>query len=205
MILPSRFDQVGAMDRNRNRDRHAVPHDRHHVRTSGDDGLAWVIRQAQPADVATIKDQFRKLHTFNASLDPRFALSAAWETHFDAVMQQVLRGDEWLCLIACETGSEMSTDMSADRPCGFVLAAVHRDSGMWYYHEWVEVEALYVEHAWRGSGLAEALLAQACAWATSIGHSVVQLYVTASNERAIRFYQHAGFGQTQAIMRKVLA
>jgi ribosomal protein S18 acetylase RimI-like enzyme len=29
--------------------------------------------------------------------------------------------------------------------------------------------------------------------------------VTASNERAIRFYRREGFGQTQAIMRKELS
>ena len=156
------------------------------------------IRPMQPEDVATVKDLFRKLHMFNASLDPRFALSETWETHFDAVMRQALLcDDEWLCLLA--------SDWDTGLPTGFALAAVHRDSGMWHYSERVEVEALYVEHAWRGRGLAETLLDRACLWAESIGQSVVQLYVTASNERAIRFYRHEGFGQTQAIMRKVLA
>lgn len=199
MILPSPVDQAGAMDRHTGSQ--AVPQQGHHARASVDGGLPWAIRPAQPADVAAIKELFRKLHTFNASLDPRFALSAAWETHFDAVIQQALRGDEWLCLVA----HEMDTDIGMDRPCGFALAAVHRDSGMWHYREWVEVEALYVESAWRGRGLAEMLLTQACAWAERIGQSVVQLYVTASNERAIRFYRHEGFGETQAIMRKVVA
>lgn len=158
---------------------------------------AWTVREAHAGDVAAISEMFRKLHTYNASLDPRFALSERWESYFDAAMRQALRGGEWLCLIAREMGT--------DAPCGFALAAVHRDSGMWHFSEWVEVEALYVENVWRGRGLAEAVLAEACAWAERVGHSVVQLYVTASNDRAIRFYRHAGFGETQAIMRKVLA
>lgn len=190
MTLPAPFDRAAAMDRRAAS--HGVPHAQ-----MPSDGQGWAIRSMQPADVAAIKEMFRKLHTFNTALDPRFALSEAWETHFDAVIQQALRGDEWLCLIARESGT--------DRTSGFALAAVHRDSGMWHYHEWVEVEALYVEDAWRGRGLAETLLGRACEWAESIGHSVVQLYVTASNERAIRFYRHEGFGETQAIMRKVLA
>jgi ribosomal protein S18 acetylase RimI-like enzyme len=33
---------------------------------------------------------------------------------------------------------------------------------------------------------------------------VVQLYVTASNARALAFYRHEGFRETQAIMHKVL-
>jgi GNAT superfamily N-acetyltransferase len=156
----------------------------------------WRIRHPRAADVATLKEMFCKLHAFNAALDPRFALSEEWERHFDAAIEHALQGAS-LCLIACETGS--------DRPIGFVLGAVHRDSGMWRYREWVEVEALYIEEPWRGCGFAEMLLDRACEWADSVGQTVVQLYVTASNERAIRFYQHEGFGETQAIMRKVLA
>jgi ribosomal protein S18 acetylase RimI-like enzyme len=189
MTVPSLLDRPVTLDA---LDLHGVPYAR-----PSRDGQEWAIRRVRPADVAAIKEMFRKLHAFNASLDPRFALSEEWETHFDAAIQQALRGDEWLCLIARETDT--------DQPYGFALAAVHRDSGMWHYHEWVEVEALYVEDAWRGRGLAETLLAHACDWAESIGQSVVQLYVTASNERAIRFYRHEGFGETQAIMRKVLA
>jgi ribosomal protein S18 acetylase RimI-like enzyme len=37
-----------------------------------------------------------------------------------------------------------------------------------------------------------------------LGQPVVQLYVTASNERALRFYQREGFHQAQAILRRVL-
>lgn len=51
----------------------------------------------------------------------------------------------------------------------------------------------------------EPLLTHACEWAESVGQSTVQLYVITSNERAIRFYRREGFGETQAIMRKVLA
>jgi GNAT superfamily N-acetyltransferase len=157
----------------------------------------WAIYRMQRADVAEVKALFRKLHAFNSALDPRFALSEEWEAHFDATIEEMLRGDESLGLIAREMGT--------GRACGFALAAVHHDSGMWRYHEWVEVEALYVEDTWRGSGLADALLARACGWADSVGQPVVQLYVTASNDRAIRFYEHEGFHETQAIMRKVLA
>jgi GNAT superfamily N-acetyltransferase len=157
---------------------------------------SWVIRPLQHADVAALKGLFRKLHAFNAALDPQFALSENWEAYFDTVIEEALSG-KVLCLLAFEIGT--------DRPCGFAMASVHHDSNMWRVHEWVEVEALFVADAWRGRGLADVLLTRACDWAESVGQSVVQLYVTASNDRAIRFYQHEGFGETQAIMRKVLA
>lgn len=160
-------------------------------------GQEWVVREAQSSDIAAVRVMFLQLHAFNSALDSRFALSAEWEAHFDTMLQQALHDTGSLCLIAREPGTA--------RPCGLALAAVHRDSGMWRYREWVEVEALYVDDAWRGCGLADALLERACDWAESIGQPVVQLYVTASNERAINFYRREGFSQSQAIMRRVLA
>ena len=157
----------------------------------------WILRRARPRDAAAVKALFWKLHTFNAGLDPRFALSAEWETHFDAAMEEAVRGRESLCLIACERQSGQT--------CGFVLAAIHRDSGMWRHREWVEVEGLYVEDAWRGQGLGACLLARTCDWAKRMGQPVVQLYVTASNGQALRFYGREGFRQAQAILRRVLA
>ena len=157
----------------------------------------YCIRQAQLTDGAVVKILFGKLHAFNAALDPQFALSEHWETYFDAALQEALRGKEALCLIAREADTS--------RPCGFALARIHRDSDMWRFREWIEVEALYVEDNWRGCGLADMLLARTCEWAESVGQRTVQLYVTASNERAIRFYQNEGFRETQAIMRKTLA
>src|SRR5262245_54731848 len=95
------------------------------------DSQEWVLRRMQQTDVMAVKQLFSKLHAFNAALDPRFALSEDWDAHFHGAVQQALRGDGSLCLIARET--------STDLPCGFTLAAVHRDSGIWRYHEWVEV------------------------------------------------------------------
>ena len=156
----------------------------------------WEIERAQCADMADIKVLFRRLHAFNTALDARFALSQQWEAPFEAAMQRAFRGEDVICFIARDTRT--------GRPCAFALAAVHHDSDLWQYREWVEVEALYVDDAWHGRGLANDLLGHACAWAAGVGQLVVQLYVTASNERAIHFYQHAGFRTTQEIMRKVL-
>lgn len=160
-------------------------------------GQGWEIERAHCTDLPAVKELFRRLHAFNTTLDARFALAQAWETPFEAAMQRALRGEEAICFIARETQTGL--------PCAFALAAIHRDSDLWRYREWVEVEALYVDDAWHGHGLAEDLLSRTCAWAERVGQPAVQLYVTASNERAIRFYQHAGFRTTQEIMRKVLA
>jgi ribosomal protein S18 acetylase RimI-like enzyme len=50
-----------------------------------------------------------------------------------------------------------------------------------------------------------ALLGRALGWAAERGLPVVQLYVTASNARALRFYERNGFRPAQAILRAVLS
>lgn len=171
---------------------HAAP-----LQDAAPHGQGWVLRQAQPRDVAAIKTLFLRLHTFNAALDPRFALARDWELHFDAAMEEALHARDALCLVIAEAEDE--------RISGFVLAAVHRDSRMWQYRDWVEVEALYVADDKRGQGCGAALLDRTCAWAESVGQPVVQLYVTASNQHALTFYQRQGFREAQAILRKVPA
>jgi GNAT superfamily N-acetyltransferase len=155
---------------------------------------AWDIRPVEHSDLADLKRLFLKLHRFNARLDPRFALAADWERHLGDLGAHTPSGRPRLALLAREGG----------QPAGFVLAAVHHDAPLWRHRTWAEVEALYVEPSWRGAGLADALLERACAWAAGLGMPVVQLYVTASNSRAIRFYERQGFRPAQAIMRAVL-
>ena len=159
-----------------------------------DDG--WGIRPVGRGDLADLKRLFLKLHLYNDSLDPRFALADDWERHFDGQIGEALTGERRLALLA--------RDRASGRPAGFALAAVQEGGPLWKHRNGVEVEALYVEREWRGTGLAEALMAAALAWAEDLGQPVVQLYVTASNDRAIRFYERRGFRPVQAIMRKVL-
>jgi GNAT superfamily N-acetyltransferase len=160
-------------------------------------GATWAIGPAGRGDSAEVKRLFLRLHLYNASFDPHFALAEDWEEHFDAILARALAGDGQRRLL-------LARDAADGRPAGFVLAALHRDGALWKHRTWVEVEALYVERAWRGTGLAEALLAPICDWARDLGQARVQLYVTHTNERAVRFYEGQGFRPVQAIMRKAL-
>jgi len=155
---------------------------------------SWDIAPVTRGDIAELAQLFLKLHLYNASFDPRFALAEDWERHFAAMVESAITGKDHLVLLARDDG----------RPVGFVLAAVHHDSPIWQHNEWVEVEALYVEHSWRGAGLADDLLSCACAWANDLGLPAVQLYVTASNTRAISFYERQEFRPVQSIMRALL-
>jgi GNAT superfamily N-acetyltransferase len=155
---------------------------------------SWTIAPVARDEVADIKRLFLRLHLHNANLDPRFALAEDWERHFTAIIEHALTGQDHLALLAWDQG----------RPAGFVLAAVHRDSPLWRHREWAEITALYVERPWRGMGLADDLADRALSWAAELGLPAVQLYVTASNTRAMRFYERQGFSPAQVIMRTLL-
>jgi ribosomal protein S18 acetylase RimI-like enzyme len=165
------------------------------VRQDGRETAPWAIRPVERADVAALKRLFYQLHRYNAHLDSRFALAEGWEHHVDDLAAGAAAAGPRLALLA----------RHGRRPAGFVLARVHRDAPLWRERDWVEVEALYVEPAWRGAGLADSLLAHALAWAADKGVAVVQLYVTASNARALRFYARHGFHHVQAILRTELS
>lgn len=156
--------------------------------------LDWEIVPVAREEVDVIKTLFFKLHLYNAHLDPRFALAADWERHLVARVERALDDRGHLALLARAGG----------RPAGFLLAALHVDAPLWRHREWAEVEALYVERPWRGTGLADELLGRALDWATERGLSAVQLYVTTCNTRAISFYERQGFRSAQTVMRTLL-
>ncbi len=161
------------------------------------DGPAWTVRAIAPDDRADAKRLFLMLHTYNASLDPRFALSADWERPFDAGLDRVLTGGAGLGLLAREG--------ARGRAIGLALAVLHRDAPLWAVRDWLEREDVYVEPAWRGTGLAAALVARVEDWARAAGVDTIQLYVTASNAWALAFYDKEGFRPAQLILRKRVA
>ena len=152
------------------------------------------IVTAQPSDVDTVVALFEALHRYNASLDAHFALADDWESLLRQEFAETCYKSDRLWLLVkdgCQT-------------VGLLIAGIHIDSPLFKHRQWVEVEALYVADSHRCMGLAHALLNRAYAWAEANGLARVQLYVTASNERAQSVYGEQGFDITQAIMRKSL-
>lgn len=133
------------------------------------------ILQAQLSDCDDVVALFGALHTYNAALDAHFALSDEWETllrrQFCATYQHA---DRLYLLVKVD-----------DQAIGLLIAAIHIDSPLFRHRQWVEVEALYVAPTHRHMGIARRLLNRAYDWAEAQGLSRVQLYVTASNERAV--------------------
>ncbi len=152
------------------------------------------IMPAQLADADDVIRLFGALHDHNATLDPRFALADDWERLVREYLRQSAGSADSIWLLARD----------GERAVGFVLVEVHTDSPLYRYRRWAEIVGLYVEPAYRGTNLARRLMDQAYAWAIEHHLSVMQLYVTASNHPARRFYARQGFATSQVIMRRVL-
>jgi ribosomal protein S18 acetylase RimI-like enzyme len=152
------------------------------------------IVAAQPGNCDEIVSLFGALHAYNASLDWHFALAEEWETLLCQEFRETWHQTDRLWLLMKDGAQAV----------GLLMAGVHTDSPLFRYRRWVEVEGLYVAPSHRCVGIAHALLNRAYEWAESQGIRRIQLYVTASNERARLLYTEQGFAITQAIMRKTL-
>jgi ribosomal protein S18 acetylase RimI-like enzyme len=156
---------------------------------------ALTIVQAQLEHYHHVARLFGALHAFNAQLDGRFALDDAWPELLRTHLAQSSEAADSLWLLA----------WLGERPVGLLLMEEHTDAPIFLHRHWGEVVALYVDNDVRGHGVAQALLEHGYRWARGRGLACVQLYVTASNQAARRFYHKEGFADAQMIMRKVLA
>jgi GNAT superfamily N-acetyltransferase len=151
------------------------------------------IVQASIADTNDLIRLFGELHQYNAMLDPRFELANNWQELVREYLQQSSEADDSAWLIA----------RVGERTVGFVLVEVHADSPLYRHRYWAEIVGLYVEPEYRGTAIAEALMQSSYDWAKQRKLRVMQLYVTATNERAQQFYAREGFVVTQYIMRRM--
>ncbi len=153
--------------------------------------LLVTLRRATQADLAAVQQLFGALHSFNATLDARFALADGWET----VLKEHLGH-------ACDHPHSLTVLAWADdEPVGLLMLDGHTDSPLFRHRHWAELVALYVAPSQRGSGLATRLVAAGSAWAHAQGYDRVQLYVTRSNLSAQHFYVRHGFAPVQEVWR----
>jgi GNAT superfamily N-acetyltransferase len=153
------------------------------------------IRRAGRADFEAVARLFGELHRGNAELDDRFALGDGWR---EILSNHFLRTHD-------QPGALWVLAWDRDEPVGLLIVEAHHDSELFRHRSWAELVALYVSSGHRGGGLAAGLMARAQAWAASRGFDRLQLYVTADNERARRFYSRSGLTPVQEVWRIALA
>lgn len=115
-----------------------------------------------------------------------------WDDAYTGLMpQQILderrekadeRVERWRAILAEHHGNLLA--VGPDGLIGFAAAGEGRDNDV---DTGLELMALYVRAAWWGTGVGYALFEAA------VGDRAAYLWVLASNERAIRFYERQGF------------
>lgn len=106
---------------------------------------------AQVEDCEAVVALFGALHTYNASLDPHFALSDGWEN--------ILR--EQFCASYNDPNMMWLLVKEGNKAIGLLIAGVHTDSPMFRHRQWIEVQAMYVADSHRSMGIARSLLNRA--------------------------------------------
>jgi len=160
------------------------------------------LRPASATEFWAVARLFAALHAFNAGLDPRFRLADSWEpllrAHFDRTHQAP--GALWL-LAWC---SDSAVGSGQAEPVGLLLVEAHTDSPLFADRRWAELVALYVAPSQRGGDLGRTLVEAGTRWAIAHGFDRLQLYLTATNTHAKRFYARCGFAPVQEIWRAEL-
>jgi ribosomal protein S18 acetylase RimI-like enzyme len=149
------------------------------------------LAQARPADFEALAALFEALHNYNAELDDYFALAEGWRAMLYQRFLETYDDNQVLWLLAWHN----------TRPVGLLILKVHVESALFEHRTWTELVSIYVVPDCRGLRLARQLLDYARAWTAAHGLERLQLYVTASNERARAFYRRCGLRPAQEIWR----
>lgn len=153
---------------------------------------AYRFAAARLADFEAVAGLFEALHRFNATLDAHYTLADNWHAQLRAYFERSYHDPEralWLLV------------WHAEQPVGLLVVELHVDSPLFKHRTWAELTAIYVTDEHRRSQLGVHLVARAQVWAAERGFDRLELYVTATNERAKRFYRRCGLQPVQEIWR----
>ncbi|ABX05586.1 MAG TPA: N-acetyltransferase [Herpetosiphon sp.] len=153
--------------------------------------IAFEIRPTQAHEEWAVAQLFEGLHYYNTSLDHYFSLSPDWREALHTFLIDQALNQRGITMLAWHGST----------PIGLLMLAGQQGSALFKHRNWAELLALYVVQEVRGLGVAQSLLNLAQAWASAQGYQRIQLYVTASNHRAKRFYQAQGWQCVQEIWR----
>ncbi len=153
---------------------------------------AYRFANARLSDFEAVAGLFEALHQFNATLDAHYALAENWHEQLRSYFERSYHDEEQALWLLVWHGEE---------PVGLLIVELHIDSPLFKHRTWAELTAIYVTDAHRRSQLGVQLVAQAQARAAARGFDRLELYVTATNEQARRFYRRCGLQPVQEIWR----
>ena len=147
------------------------------------------LEPAQLEQFSAIATLFEKLHSFNTSLNEKFALAPNWRVILYEHFSQTYQSDSALWLLAWKE----------NQPVGLLILQAQASSPLFPHSQSIGLTELYIEAEFYGTGLAQQLMQAAKTWAESHGASYMSLYVTIQNDRARTFYRRCGWHPAQEI------
>lgn len=156
------------------------------------------IRPANHLDLAALDRLYYEFHQYHARAVPERLVvlgdlaTQDW-TEFHRILDHILADPNAVILLACENG----------QPVGLAEVWLRHHSGRLVAPgTYGTVESLYVEPAWRGRGIARALMAAAQSWAVERGAVEMRLEVWEFNHEAIGLYKALGYATETWMMSR---
>lgn len=118
-----------------------------------------------------------------------------------AYRQSLLESDDYSGWVAVEDFDPETDDLTEDGTfVGFVTAQINEAPPVFDQPDMVTLGDIYIKEAYRGSGLADALVERVVALADAHDCTVIKLEVDVDNERALAYYEKLGFEPHRFIM-----
>lgn len=145
-----------------------------------------VIRPATIDDAAALAALGRRTFsdTFAADNTPENLAGFLDATYSEALQRDELAAPHLTYLVAGRDDGSLA---------GFALLRRGNTSTVVTDPSAIELQRLYVDRLWHGTGLAQALMAECRRVATDAGANAIWLGVWERNARALRFYEAQGF------------
>lgn len=142
------------------------------------------VRGATPADVPGVLPFVQAITRQHEALDPaRFAM----------LPDVVARYERWLPQRATDARSVFLVAEASGGLAGFLVGTVEASIPIYRLEEFGFIHDVWVEPAWRGQGVARALVTEAITRFRAIGVGQVRLETAAGNPSAERLFAACGF------------
>lgn len=143
--------------------------------------------------IDAIKPLWEKLNEHHRQLSPHFA------GHYETFKFEQRKAD---LLRKAEQGLmhiDLAKDMDDDVIVGYCVSTLIKDGS-----EAVgEVDSIYVDEAYRSSGIGDTLMRKALEWMDARGADVKRVSVGAGNEDVFPFYERYGFYPRMTVLQKI--
>jgi GNAT superfamily N-acetyltransferase len=159
--------------------------------------LTISVRDARlPRDEPAILSYIRDLQDYEAAFEPNRRTGPVFAVDHWREIQHRCAQKHGAIFIAEQDGAAVGWAFAHEEHGELFITEPERRHGF--------IAELYVVPAARGAGHGKALIAACEAWSRERGHSWLMIGVLASNARAIRAYEGAGYSPYTILMRRYL-